>query len=170
MVELIRVDICMDASGRGSMMAMPREGQLAQVYRMFSFLRCHHNAVMVFDPSEPNIDESAFPKQDWTSSAYGECKEEIPNNAPEPRGKEVDIGCFMDADHAEDTVSRTSRTGFFIYINMAPIVFHSKKQTTIEISLLDSECVAMNTTMETSIGVRCKLRRTRVPINCPHTK
>ena len=37
-VELNRIDICMETSALASMMAMPREGHLAQIYRMFSFL------------------------------------------------------------------------------------------------------------------------------------
>jgi len=73
----------------------------------------------------------------------------------------------VDADHAGDTVSRRSRTGFFIYVNMAPIVFHSKKETTIETSVFGSEFVAMKAAMETSRGLRYKLRMMGVPINGP---
>ena len=76
----------METSALASMMSMPREGHLAQVYRMFSFLKSHHNAVMVFDPTPPDLDESAFANEDWNSSYYGECREEIPSNAPKPRG------------------------------------------------------------------------------------
>ena len=74
------------ASALLSMMAMPREGHLAQVYRMFSFLKSHHNAVIVFDPTPSGIDESPFTDGDWASSAYGECKEDVSSNAPESRG------------------------------------------------------------------------------------
>ena len=50
----------MKTSALASMMAMPREGHLAQVYCTFSFFSSHHNAVMVFDSTPPDIDESAF--------------------------------------------------------------------------------------------------------------
>ena len=51
--------------------------------------------------------------------------------------------CFVDADHAADTVSRKSRTGFIVYVNMAPVFWFSKKQTTVETSSFGSEFVAM---------------------------
>jgi len=76
----------------------------------------------------------------------------------------VDLRCFVDADHAGDTVTRRFRTGFFIFINMAPVIFHSKKQTTIESSVFGSEFVAMKVAMETSRGLRYKLRMMGVPI------
>ena len=43
---------------------------------------------MVFDPSDPVIDETKFEKQDWTSSEFGHVDgvEALPVNAPEPRG------------------------------------------------------------------------------------
>ena len=48
----------METSALASMMAIPREGHLDQVYRMCSFLKSHHNAVMVFDPTPPELDLS----------------------------------------------------------------------------------------------------------------
>jgi hypothetical protein len=44
---------------------------------------------MVYDPSDPCIDESAFEFKDWTSSEFGHIqgKEELPLNMSEPRGQ-----------------------------------------------------------------------------------
>ena len=56
---------------------------------------------MVFDPTYPEIDLSNFVEQDW-KNFYGDVKEAIPLNMPEPRGKEVDIRMFVDSDHAGD--------------------------------------------------------------------
>ena len=47
-----------------SQLALPREGHLEQVFHMFGYLKSHHNAEMVFDPSEPEIDHSLFERQD----------------------------------------------------------------------------------------------------------
>ena len=81
---------------------------------------------MVFDPTHPDIDKSQFKECDW-KSFYSSAKEAIPGNAPEPRGKDVDLRLFVDSDHAGDTVTRRSRTGFFIFMNMALVSWHSKK-------------------------------------------
>jgi hypothetical protein len=58
MVELGRVDICCEVSMLLSHLALPCEGHLYQVYYMFTYLKAHHNAEMVFDPTEPVIDPS----------------------------------------------------------------------------------------------------------------
>jgi hypothetical protein len=38
---------------------------------------------MVFDPTYPNIDLSRFKEVDWRPM-YGDIKEALPDNAPEP--------------------------------------------------------------------------------------
>ena len=61
----------MDTLMLASMMAIPIEEYLSKVCRMFSFLESHQNTVIVFDPTPPDIDRSAFTDEDWTSSIYG---------------------------------------------------------------------------------------------------
>jgi hypothetical protein len=51
---------------------------------------------------------------------------------------------FVDSDHAGEKFIRRSRTGFVIYLNMAPIVWFSKRQQTVESSVFGAELVAMN--------------------------
>ena len=138
-VELGRADIAMETSALASMMAMPRAGHLYTVFYMFAFLKANHNGVMmVFNPTEPDIDQSQFPTQDWSVSAYGEYKEEIPPNAPRARGLGFTMRAFLDSDHAGDTITRQSRTGFIIFLNSAPIFWYSKKQGSgIETSYLE---------------------------------
>ena len=48
-------------------------------------------------------------------------KEEIPSNMPELRGLGFIMCAKVDADHASDTMTRCSRTGFLVYLNCAPI-------------------------------------------------
>jgi len=62
---------------------------------------------------------------------------------------------------------RRSRTGFLIYLNMAPIVWHSKKQATIETSVFGAEFVAMKQGMEALRGLRYKLRMMGVSVSGP---
>jgi hypothetical protein len=81
----------------------------------------------------------------------------IPPNAPPPRGKDIDLQMFVDSDHASDHLTQQSQTGFLIYLNMAPIVWHSKKQATIQTSLFGAEFVAMKQGMEPLGGLHYKL-------------
>ena len=67
-------------------MALPREGRLNQLYHVFAYLKLHHNTEMVFDPSEPEIEETLFEKEEWKDTAYGKCHKENPANMPAPCG------------------------------------------------------------------------------------
>jgi hypothetical protein len=48
-------------------------------------------------------------------------------------------------------------TGFVIYLNMAPIVWFSKRHPTVESSVFGAECVAMKNGIETTHGLCYKL-------------
>jgi hypothetical protein len=168
-VELGRVDVCLECSMMSSHMALPREGHLYQIFQIFGYLKKYHNTEMVFDPSDPVIDESSFELKDWTSSEFGHLqgKEELPPNMPEPRGLGFTMRAKVDADHAADTVTRRSRTGFLVYLNCAPIYWSSKKQTSIESSSFGSEFVAMKQCCEYLRGLRYKLRMMGIPCEGP---
>ena len=63
-----------------------------------------------------------------------------------------------DADHAGDQLTRRSRSGHIVFLNMAPTDWLSKKQPTCETSVFGAEFAAMKIVMEASRGMRCKLR------------
>ena len=166
-VELGRGDLAMEVSAMASMMALPREGHLKVVFQMFAFLKSKHNGVMVFDPTEPDIDLSQFPSEDWSATPYGPCKEDIPSNAPPPRGIGFTMRAFVDSDHAGDSVTRRSRTGFMVFLNSAPIFVYSKKQGSCETSSFGSEFIAMKSCCEYIRGLRYKLRMMGIPVEHP---
>jgi hypothetical protein len=107
-----------------------------------------------------------FIKTDW-KSMYGDVKETIPSDAPVPHGKEVDLCLFVDSDHAGEQFTRCSRTGFVIYLNIAPIVWFSRHQPTMELSVFGAEFVAMKNGIETCRGLRYKLRMMGVTLSGP---
>ena len=105
------------------------------------------NTEMVFDPSEPEIDMNSFQRQDWSYLIYSlpgeDLKEAMTHNMPNPLGHGLNICCFVDADHAGESLTRRSRTGFIVMLNNAPIYWHSKKQTSAETNTFKSEMMAM---------------------------
>ena len=149
-----------------SQMAAPREGHLDALLHIFGFLKINHNSRMAYDPSYPTIDMAAFKECDW-KQFYGDVKEAIPSNAPEPRGKEVDLRMYVDSDHAGEKRTRRSRTGFFVFLNTALVQWFSKQQATIETSVFGAEFVAMKIGMESLRGLRYKLRMMGVEIDNP---
>eukprot|EP00957_Ditylum_brightwellii_P117230 8940723-Ditylum_brightwellii.AAC.1 len=48
---------------------MPREGHMAEVLRIIAHLRKYHNTELVFEPSNPVVDELVSKQRDWTSSS-----------------------------------------------------------------------------------------------------
>jgi len=168
MVELGRIDICAEVSIMAGFLAAPRVGHLEAVMHMFAYLNLHERSHLVFDPSY--VPHQAEPTPDW-SDFYEGATELKPPDAPEPRGRSVQMTTFVDSDHAGDQVSRRSRTGVLIFLNRSPIVWHSKKQNSIESSSFGSEFTAMKVGVELSEGLRYKLRMMGVPLDGPtHVK
>jgi hypothetical protein len=171
-VEIGHVDICVEVSMLSSCLAMPREGHLEHVFHIFAYLKGKHNTEMIFNPSIPDIDESLFPKEDWSSSVYAtsdcELKEVVPPNMPDPKGKGFTMRVYVDSYHAGDTVTRRSRTGFLVYLNCALIHWMSKKKTSIETSSFGSEFMAMKAATEYVRGQQFKMRMMGIPVEC-HT-
>ena len=61
---------------------------------------------------------------------------------PEPQGLGFVMRAKVYADHASDTTTWRSRTGFLVYLNCAPIYWMSKKQASVESSTFGSEFIA----------------------------
>ena len=168
MVELGRIDVLAEVSMLAAFSAAPRQGHLLAVLHLFAYLKKHKRSKLVFDPKK--VDHDPHPSYDW-KDFYGDVKEVIPDDAPEPRGESVQITCFVDSDHAGDEVSRRSRTGVLVFCNTSPTVFHSKKQGCTCTSSFGSEFTAMKTAVELVEGLRYKLRMVGVPLEGPaHVK
>ena len=165
MVELGRIDLTCEVSMMSSHLALPRSGHLKQLIHIFAYLKKNHNSELVFDPSDPEIDMNTFERKDWASTEFGTISEILPGNAPPPRGQGFTMRAYVDADHAGDAITRRSRTGFLVYLNMAPIYWHSKKQNSVETSTFGSEFMAMKHCTEYVRGLRYKLRM--MGIACP---
>ena len=63
-VERGRMDITTEVSILSSYVANRRKEHFNELLRIFAYLKIHHNARVVFDPSYPTIDEAFNDKQD----------------------------------------------------------------------------------------------------------
>jgi len=142
MVKLGRVDIYVNVAILFTFLASPREGHLEAVYSIHGYLKSHNRSNMVFDPSYVNWKREDFQLYDW-GDFYGDAREDIPTNAPIPRGKPVQINVFVDANHAGNKLNSCSQTGVLLYLYRAPILWYSKAQKTVETSTFGSEFVAL---------------------------
>jgi hypothetical protein len=110
MIELGQIDIYYEISLLSQYLALPRQGHLEAVYHVFAYLMKHDKSRIIFDPTEPWIDESQFVEQDW-SDFYGDVEQELPIKMPDPLGFPVNMSVFVDANHTGNVVTHRSHTG-----------------------------------------------------------
>ena len=168
-VELGRIDIAFEVALLSKFLALPRTGHLAQALRVFKYLDCHKTNEIAMDPAYHVImdKEEMEQKINEMKQLYVDSKEELPPNAPDPRGMGIQVNAFVDADHAGDPSIRRSQTGVLLYCNSAPILWYSKQQSTIESSTFGSEFVALRICSELIISLRYKLRMFGIPVIGP---
>ena len=118
------------------------------------------------DPNLPATDESKFPND---VSMFLECcqdaEEELPRKLPRSRGEPVATTAFADASHAADKVTWRSHSGHILFVNRAPVKWHSERQTTLETSAFSSEFIAMKHCIEDIECLRFKLRMFGIPLD-----
>jgi hypothetical protein len=109
-VELGRVDILLEVALMSTHMAIPREGHLQQLYRIFGYMKAHPKRKIAFDSQHPMINERMFKKCDW-QDFYHDVNEAIPGDMPVNRTNPISTHCFVDASHGSDYANRQSQTG-----------------------------------------------------------
>ena len=86
---------------------------------------------------------------------------------PAPRGQMVSTHCFVDSDHAANTITRHSQTGLLLFVNRAPVTWFSKRQNTVKTSTFGSKFIAMKTAVEHVEALHYKLQMFGIPIEGP---
>ena len=126
----------------------------------------YYGTEVVFDLMPRDFSHIPFPKHDW-DNMYPDASEDLPDTCPDPLGRPVQIGVFVDAAHADDLVTRRSTTGIIIFVNGTPIKWYSKRQNAVESSTYGSEFVALRIATELITGLRYNLRMLGIPLAGP---
>ena len=165
-IELGRIDIAFEVSLLSRYLVQPRTGHLAQALHIIKYLDIHSSNELVFDAALHDIADPSIVEDrvNAMKALYPDATEDMPTNAPGPRGNPVQINCFVDSDHAGDRLTRRSQSGILIYCNSAPIIWYSKRQSTVESSTFGAEFVALRIATELIISLRYKLRMFGIPI------
>jgi hypothetical protein len=95
---------------------------------------------------------------------YGNTKEVLPKDAPEPLGKYVTLPHYIDANLMHDVTTGKSVTGILHLIKKKPLDWYSKKQATVETATYGSEFVAARICVEQFIDLCSTLRYLGVPV------
>ncbi|KAL7575081.1 hypothetical protein ACA910_000450 [Epithemia clementina (nom. ined.)] len=106
---------------------------------MYGYFSETRTAAIRFHTAEPNYDDIEPPQHDWMRTVYGNVKEVIPDNIPEPKGKPVVTTSYVDANLFHDIVTGKAVTAVLHLLNQTPVDWHSKKQGTVETATCGSE-------------------------------
>ena len=163
-IQIGRFDIATAVMTLSRFRAAPRQGHLDRVKRIYGYLSKMRHARIRIRVDEPDYSDLPELEFDWMYSCYPGAKEEIPDDAPAPKGKPVVSTSFFDADLLHDLISGRSVTGILHLLNKTPIDWYSKLQSTVETATFGSEYVAGRTCTEQVIDLRLTLRYLGVPI------
>ena len=115
--------------------------------------------------------ESIFGEQpnnyDWMETVYSCPTEEIPEDAPEPKGNLVCTSTYCNANLLHDLITGRSATGLLHFLNQMPIDHFLKCQNQVELATYGSEFMAARQAVEQIINLHYTLCMLGVPIDGP---
>ncbi len=100
--------------------------------RIYNYIINRRHYLLHFKVNEPNYEDVPENCFDWSNTPYNSKEEELPSNAPKPKGKRVVLSHWYDANLMHDVLSRKLVTGAFHMANLTPMMWYSKKQATLE--------------------------------------
>jgi hypothetical protein len=167
-VSIRRVDIVTAVMSLSSFRAMPRRGHLERAKQIYGYLRKMKEARIRVLTNEPDYSDYQDPEYDWSSSVYGDVKEIIPTDIPEPKGKYITLSHYSDVNLYHDMVTGRSVTAILHFLNQTPMDW--KKQATVETATFGSEFIAARTTIDQIVDLQMRkelhLRRQQDHYQC----
>jgi hypothetical protein len=165
-----RFDINYAVSSLSRFAAAPRQGHLELATKIFGYLKKYPNQGYMINPAPPTFKSDDYDtvllKQDF-GGQYHYFKEDIDPRFPKPLINELPINIFCDADHAHDKVTGRSITGIIGMVGSTPVLWESKRQTSVQTSTFGAEFTALKKAVEKVITIRYHLRSMGVKVISP---
>jgi hypothetical protein len=143
---------------------MPRRGHLKRAKRIYGYLRKMKEARIRVLTNEPDFSDYQDLEYNWSSSVYGDVKEIIPTDIPEPKGKYITLSHYFDANLYHDMVTGRSVTAILHFLNQTLMDWYLKKQATVKTDTFCSEFITVRTTIDQIIDLRMTLCFLGIPI------
>ena len=109
-ITLGRFDIAYAVNTLSRYSAAPREGHLKALMRVFGYLDTHPNGRIIIDTNLHDKSQYTPARCKAWDELYPNAKEDLPDKMPTPKGKQIKLTVFVDANHARDKVTRRSVT------------------------------------------------------------
>jgi hypothetical protein len=126
----------------------PREGHIKRLRRICGHLAHFSNGCIRIKMEKPDYSGLSEYDQDWLRSVYGDVKEALPKNCPEPRGKSICTTTHKDGNLYHNVSTGRAVTGVLHFINKTPIDWYSRKQSTVETTTHGSEFSSAKTAIQ----------------------
>ena len=166
-ISLCRFDIANAMMTLGHYRAAPLINHLTHTKRIVGYLKQFPHACIHCIPNHEAMYGEMPNTYDWMHSIYGDIHEEIPKEAPPPKGKCVHTTTFVNANLMHDFTTGRSATGVLHLLNQTPIDWFSKRKGQVENATYGSEFVAAHTSVEQIIDLRYTLCMFGVPLDGP---
>ncbi|MGL4933428.1 MAG: reverse transcriptase domain-containing protein, partial [Aeromonas sp.] len=163
LISLGRLDIAAAIMTMSRFRIAPREGHMKRMKRIYGYLKMYPKGAIRVRTEVPNYETLKEVEYDWTT-IYGNVKEELPYDMPEPLGKMVITTTYEDANLYHDYLNAKSVTGILHLVNQTPIDWYCKRQATVETTTYGSEFNAARAATEQIMDLRYTLRMLGVPI------
>ena len=168
LVTLGRFDIHLGVATMPSFCIAPHQGHLDCLKRMYGYLKQNPAGATRFFVKIPNHEAIATAIQyDWSSSIYGNVKEELLPDMPTPRGKLVQTSTYQDANLHHDLVTGRALSGIIHLVNQTPIASYCKKQKTAETATYGSKVMVARHACEQIMDLCYTLHMMGIPIDGP---
>ena len=164
-----RFDINYAVSSLSRFSAAPREGHLKLARQILGYLKKYPKRGYVVNPAPPIINptfENIEFKHDF-GNQYCYFKEDLDPRFPKPIVPELDINIFCDADHGHDKKTGWSITGIIVMVGSTPVLWSSKRQSSVHTSTYGAEFTALKRAVEEAVNVRYHLRSMGVEVSKP---
>ena len=164
-----RFDINYAVSSLSRFSIAPWKRHLELAREIVGFLRKYPKRGYWINPLPPNTPpdyEVIAIKEDF-SYQYSYFQEEIDPRFPTPLSSELAITLFVDADHAHDKVTGRSITGLLGFVGSTPVIWSSKRQSSVQTSTFGAEFMALKKAVEEASSIRCHLRSMGVKVEKP---
>jgi hypothetical protein len=167
-VTLGRFDIACAVMTMLQFRVAPRKGHLDLLGNVFGYLRKYPDGAIRFHTGTPSHDDQFTPcSVSWERSVYGEPFEEIPEDAPVPKGKPVQQTGFFDANLEHCKVTGRSAMGAVFMVQGTIIGHFSCRQSTVETATYASEFIAGRAALDESVAIQYELRMLGAPLDGP---
>ena len=164
-ITLGRFDIATAVMTMSSYRVAPRAGHLDRLKRICGYLSKMRHRFIRIRTAEPDFSDLPKKEYDWARTVYGDVTEEMPRDAPTPKGKHVVLTSYVDANLNHDLTTGRAVTGVLHFMNQTPVDWFSKKQPTVETATYGSEFTAAKQATQQVMGLRLSLRYLGVPIH-----